>query len=101
MWYKDLDITFFVRKILVIAELHPMKHILTRQIMGDNYSKWIVILKEFDLEFATARSKKALVLIELISELPSSDLESTVIESLPDETLFLIDSSNPWYGHTF
>jgi hypothetical protein len=44
---------------MVIADSNPMYHILTRQVLGGKYSKWIVILQEF-----------------LILNLPSPNLKS-------------------------
>ena len=56
-----------------------------------------MILQEFDLEFMSAKSKKSLVFVELISELPCEE-EIVYDESFPDEHLFLISSQDPWYG---
>jgi hypothetical protein len=75
-----------------------MYHILTRQVLGGKYSKWIVILQEFDLEFAKSKAKKSLVFVELICDLPHADEDTEPRDSLPDETLFLINTSDPWYG---
>jgi hypothetical protein len=33
-----------------------------------------------------------------MSELPQVDDEPMANDSFPDESLFLIDSSDPWYG---
>ena len=66
--------------------------------LGGKYSRWIVILQEFDLEFAKSKSKKSLVFAELICDLPRTDQEEEHIESFPDETIFLISTSDPWYG---
>jgi hypothetical protein len=55
-------------------------------------------LQEFDLDFVSVKSKKSLVFAELISELPveSGDV---VPEELPIRgDMFLITSSDPWYG---
>jgi hypothetical protein len=52
-----------------------MQHILTRQFLGGKYSKWIVILQEFDLEFERAKSKKSLVFAKLICDFPYSTME--------------------------
>ena len=46
---------------IVLADQNPMYYILTRQVLGGKYSQWIVILQEFDMEFAKATSKKSLV----------------------------------------
>jgi hypothetical protein len=86
------------RKTTVVSNCNPMQHILTRQLLGGKYSKWIVILQEFDLEFECAKSKKSLVFAELICNLPYSEMENAAVDSLPDESLFLIISSDLWYG---
>ena len=75
-----------------------MNYILSRQFLGGKYSKWIVILQEFDLEFIKSNSNKSLVLAELLCDLPSNSTPTTLEPSIPDESLFLIRSSDPWYG---
>jgi hypothetical protein len=75
-----------------------MYHILTRQVLGGKYSKWIIILQEFDLEFAKSKAKKSLVFAELICDLPHTDEDTEPNDSLPDESMFLISTSDPWYG---
>ena len=87
-----------LRTTTVISDCNPMTYILSRQLLGGKYSKWIVILQEFDLEFATAKSKKSLVFAELICSLPSFSSPSHTEDHIPDETLFLISTLDPWYG---
>ena len=60
----------FLRTTTVLANHNPMYYILTRQVLGGKYSRWIVILQEFDLEFAKATSKKSLVFAKLMCDLP-------------------------------
>jgi hypothetical protein len=50
-----------------------MYHILTRQVLGGKYSKWIVIVQEFDPELAKSKAKKSLVFAKLICDLPHVD----------------------------
>jgi hypothetical protein len=87
-----------LRKTNVIPNCNPMQHILTCQLLGGKYSKWIVILQKFDLEFERAKSKKSLVFFELICDLPSVDTTNVAEDSLPNESLFLISSDDVWYG---
>jgi hypothetical protein len=89
------------RKTTVISLSHcnPMQHILTRQLLGGKYSKWIFILQEFDLEFDRAKSKKSLVFAELICDFPHSAMENVAVDSLPDESIFLISTDDIWYGY--
>src|SRR5271168_4479003 len=56
------------------------------------------MLQEFDLEFVKSKSKKSLVCAELLCNFPSSSNDLTSKASIMDETLFLISSSDPWYG---
>jgi hypothetical protein len=65
----------------VISNCNPMQHILIRQLLGGKYSKWIVILQEFDLEFECTNSKKSLVFSELICDLPSIEKETMAEDS--------------------
>jgi hypothetical protein len=83
---------------MVIVESNPMYHVLTCQVLGGKYSKWIVILQEFDLEFTKSKAKKSLVFAELICALPRANEDIKPRDSLPYESLFLISTSNPWYG---
>jgi hypothetical protein len=52
-----------LRTTTVIADSNPMYHVLTRQVIGGKYSKWIFILQEFDLEFMKAKAKKSLMFV--------------------------------------
>jgi hypothetical protein len=63
-----------------------------------NSLDWIIILQEYDLEFSTPKSKKALVLAELVTDLPSRHTQCTRQHRLSDEHLFYIASDDPWYG---
>jgi hypothetical protein len=87
-----------LRKTTVISDCNPMIYILTRQLLGGKYSKWIFILQEFDLEFEKSKSKKSLVFAELMCDFPRADTETVAEESIIDESLFLISTLDPWYG---
>jgi len=65
-----------LRTTTMVSDCNPMMYILSRQLLGGKYSKWIIILQEFDLEFTTAKSKKSLVFVELLCSLPSSTAPS-------------------------
>jgi hypothetical protein len=75
-----------------------MQYLLSRRQVNGKFARWIVILQEYDLEFSTPKSKKALILAELVTTLPS-DIPSTPVNTdFPDEHLFYIASDDPWYG---
>ena len=66
--------------------------------IGGKYNKWIAILQEFDLEFVSTKSKKSLIFVELISNFPSLDEGEVHEDSFVNEHIFLILTTDPWYG---
>ena len=71
---------------MVIADSNPMYHVLMCQVLGGKYSKWIIILQEFDLDFTKSKVKKSLVFSKLIFDL---DEETELSDSLLYDSLFL------------
>ena len=69
-----------------------------KQFLNGKYSKCIVILQESDLEFEKSKSKKSLVFVELMCEIPYTESKTVVEDHLPDESMFLINTLDPWYG---
>ena len=45
-----------LRTTTVVADVNPFQYVLSRQIDGGKFNKWIVILQEFDLDFQSAKS---------------------------------------------
>ena len=88
-----------LRTTTILTDQNPMYYIPTRQVLGGKYSRWIVILQEFDLEFAKATSNKSLVFSELMCDLPCASMKSAPSDSFLDELLFLISTTDPWYGY--
>ena len=68
---QKLSQYILTRKTKVVTNSTPMLYLLSRWIINGKFTHWIVILQEFDLEFATPKSNKALVLAEFLSNLPS------------------------------
>ena len=58
-----------------------------------------MVTLQFDLEFSKATSKKSLVFAELMCDIPCASMESKPSDSFLDEFLFLISTTNPWYGY--
>ena len=81
----------------MVADVNSFQYVFSRHIIGGKFNKSIVILQEFDLDFQSAKSKKYLVFAELILEFT---IEETVVveeDSFPDEYIFLVSTSDPWY----
>jgi hypothetical protein len=82
----------------VVVDVNPFQYVLTRHIIEGKYNKWIVILKEFDLDFASVKYKKSIVFVALILEFPRLDEDVIHVDSFANEYIFLVSSSDPWYG---
>ena len=54
-------------------------------------------MQEFYLEFVSAKSKKSLIFVELISNFSSVE-EEVYEDTFVDEHIFLISTLDPWYG---
>jgi hypothetical protein len=85
------------RKTTVIVFVNLFQYMLTRCVIGEKISRWIVILQEFDLDFVSEKSKNPLVFLELILELPVESSDVIPKESPIKGYMFLITSSDPWY----
>jgi hypothetical protein len=90
--------TYFLYLVYYIADVNPFQYVLTRRIIGGKYNKWIAILQEFDLDFASTKSKKSQVFAELITDFPRLYEDVIHVDSFIDEHTFLVSSSDPWYG---
>jgi hypothetical protein len=88
----------FLCKTTVVFDVNLFQYVLTRRIIGRKYNKWIVILQEFDLDFASTKSKKSLVFAKLISDFPQLDEDVIHVDSFANEHIFLVSSYGPWYG---
>jgi hypothetical protein len=86
-----------LRTTKVIVDSNPMHYLLSHRQINGKFSRWIVILQEYDLDFTTPKRKKSLILSELLVDFPSDSADPPVNENFLDEHLFLISSTDPWY----
>ena len=87
-----------LRTTMVVPDVNPFQYVLSRWIVGGKFNKWIVILQEFELDFQSTKSKKSLVFAELIAEYLVEEDVAIEEDSFPNERIFLISTSDPWYG---
>ena len=81
----------------VVVDVNPFQYVLSQWIVGGKFNKSIVILQELDLDFQYSKSKKSLVFAKLIAELLVDEDVAIEEDSFPDEHIFLISTSDPWY----
>ena len=82
----------------VIANSKPMCYLLSWHLLQGRAAKWVFILQDFDLEFVSPKSTKALTLATIMTDLPPLTTSSPPKDDLPDDFLFVISTDDPWYG---
>ena len=60
-----------LRQTTIVAHINPFSFVLTRWMIEGKYNKWIFILQEFNLEFASEKSNMSLIFTEIISNIAS------------------------------
>ena len=83
---------------MVVVDVNPFQKNLSWRIVGGKFNEWIVIPQEFDLDFQSTKSKKSLVFAELIAKFPVEEYVAIEEDSFPDEHIFFISTSDPWYA---
>jgi hypothetical protein len=86
-----------LRRTKVVANSNPMQYLLNHWKINGKFAQWIIILQVYDLKFSTPKSKKSLVLAELVMAFPSDTTSPPVNTDFPNEHLFYITSDDPWY----
>ena len=81
-----------------MADSNPMRYLLSHHLLQGRAAKWVVVLQEFDLEFVSPKSTKALALVTLMPDLPPLTTSPPPKDDLPDDFLFVISMEGPWYG---
>ena len=54
-----------LRTMKVVVYVNPFQYFLSQRIVGEKFNKWIVILKDFDLDFQSTKSKNSYFLQSL------------------------------------
>ncbi|XP_068340415.1 uncharacterized protein [Pyrus communis] len=83
-----------------ISKVYALKHLLTKKNAKPRLILWILLLQEFDLEIKDKKGSENVV-ADHLSRLVHSNTEEDFIplcESFPDEQLFSLKVTNPWYA---
>ena len=78
-----------------------MWYLLSHRLLQGRTTKWVVILQEFDLDFVSLKSTKALTLAALMTDFPPLTVSSLPKDDLLDDFLFVISMEDPWYADIF
>lgn len=86
--FQKLRHYILLRQTRVVANSNPMQYILGCRTLNWKYAWWVVILQEYDLDFSTPKSKRALAIVKVITDLPSGTSDLQLDDQSTDERLF-------------
>ncbi|XP_073290992.1 uncharacterized protein [Primulina huaijiensis] len=84
-------------KVIVFSDHAALKYLLTKKELKPRLIRWILLLQEFDIEIKDRKGIENPVAGHL-SRLVNEDNVLPVSEFFPDEQLFKVKGTNPWYA---
>src|SRR5256885_4462525 len=77
-------------KVTIVSKMDPMQYLYRTPILAEKLSRWLILMSEFDIEFATRKTVKGRAVAEFLAENPMDDTEEWDL-SFPDEHLMAIE----------
>ncbi|XP_030477993.2 uncharacterized protein LOC115695035 [Cannabis sativa] len=88
-------------KVIVYKDHSAIKYLMTKKDAKPRLIRWVLLLQEFDLEIKDKKGTENLVadhLSRLELEESQNTKEVQINEDFPDEKLFLLNSTVPWFA---
>ncbi|KAM6553959.1 hypothetical protein CsatB_014721 [Cannabis sativa] len=88
-------------KVIVYTDHSAIKYLMTKKDAKPRLIRWVLLLQEFDLEIKDKKGTENLVadhLSRLELEENQNTKEVQINEDFPDEQLFLLNSTVPWFA---
>ena len=70
--------------LLLISRLDSLRYLFDRSVLTVKLMRWLVLLKEFDIQYVTQKSVKGSVVVDHLVSLPVSD-DKPIDGDFPDE----------------
>ena len=88
-------------KAIIYTDHAALKYLMAKKDAKPRLIRWILLLQEFNIEIRDKKGSENLVadhLSRLESEPPREQDDLPLNESFPDEQLFAVNSTNPWFA---
>ena len=84
-------------KVIVYSDHAALKYLMTKREAKPRLIRWILLLQEFDIEIKDKKGSENVV-ADHLSRLVHEEDPLPLTETFPDEQLFRIEVSVPWYA---
>ena len=79
----------------LVSRLDPLRYLFDRPILTSILMRWLVLLKEFDIQYVTQKSIKGSVLADHLASLSITD-SRVIDDDFPDEEIVGVTSFSGW-----
>ncbi|KAJ8763895.1 hypothetical protein K2173_003677 [Erythroxylum novogranatense] len=84
-------------KVIIYTDHAALKYLFTKKEAKPRLIRWILLLQEFEIEIRDKKGSENVV-ADHLSRLPSSEQPTPLKDEFPDEYLFSIHKTTPWYA---
>nr|XP_027124163.1 uncharacterized protein LOC113740845 [Coffea arabica] len=84
-------------KVIIYSDHAALKYLLNKKEAKPRLIRWILLLQEFDLEIKDKRGAENMV-ADHLSRLINSEGPAPLKDNFPDEHLFVVKKTTPWYA---
>ncbi|XP_027157534.1 uncharacterized protein LOC113759168, partial [Coffea eugenioides] len=84
-------------KVIIYSDHAALKYLLNKKEAKPRLIRWILLLQEFNLEIKDKRGAENMV-ADHLSRLINSEGPTPLKDNFPDEHLFVVQKTIPWYG---
>jgi hypothetical protein len=84
-------------KVIVYTDHAALKYLLSKKEAKPRLIRWVLLLQEFDVEIKDKKGSENVV-ADHLSRLVHEEEPIPLVETFPDEQLFRIEVSEPWYA---
>jgi len=79
--------------VILISRMDPLKYLFEKPALSGRISRWVLMLSEFDITYATSKSVKGRAIAEHLAEHPQ-DGEKDEYFAFPDESIMKIEEGS-------
>ncbi|XP_074291769.1 uncharacterized protein LOC141618565 [Silene latifolia] len=88
-------------KVIIFTDHAALRHLVSKKESKPRLMRWVLLLSEFDVELKDKKGFTNTVVDHLSRIIQQDSLvpQSSIKETLPDEALLALMSTEPWYAH--
>ncbi|XP_071912457.1 uncharacterized protein [Coffea arabica] len=87
---------FHAHTIRLISKSNPIKYVMAKPVLSDRLARWYLQFQQFEIIYVPAKAVKGQILADFLADHPLP-VEWELTDELPDEEVFMVESSWSMY----